>query len=147
VPLLAHGYDEHSSRSTSHTAPAQPFAHTHDHCTRQAAYVHAPSTHVPPFMQGAELHSWIVVHVLPPSLVSYPGWHTHSCLPAPTNTHSARSPSQSFDPLGHGSTSCAQRVPDHPDAHVHSYASTKSVHVLPFMHGDDPHSFALISQL
>ena len=70
VAPLAHGYDEHSSRFTSHSDPAQPAAHTHDHCIRHAAYVHAPSTHVPPFMHGDDLHSWIVVHVLPPSAVS-----------------------------------------------------------------------------
>jgi len=67
---LAHGYDEHSSRSTSHSVPAQPSAHTHDHWNRHAAYVHAPSTHVLTFMHGDDAHSWIVVHVLPPSLVS-----------------------------------------------------------------------------
>jgi len=147
VAAFAHGYDEHSSRSMSHTPPAQPFAHTHDHWNRHAAYVHAPSTHVPPFMHGSDAHSSIVVHVLPPSLVSYPTWHTHSCLPAPTNMHSARSPSQSFDPAGQGSTSAAQMTPDHPEAHVHVYASIMSVHVLPFIHGDEPHSSGLISQL
>jgi hypothetical protein len=31
VAPFAHGYDEHSSRFTSHTVPAQPAAHTHDH--------------------------------------------------------------------------------------------------------------------
>jgi len=30
---------------------------------------------------------------------------------------------------------------------VHSYASIMSVHVLPFMHGDEPHSSGLTSQL
>jgi len=30
---------------------------------------------------------------------------------------------------------------------VHSNASIMSVHVLPFMHGDEPHSSGLISQL
>jgi hypothetical protein len=70
VPPLAHGYDEHSSRFTSHTVPAQPAAHTHDHWNRHAAYVHAPSTHVPPFMHGDDLHSWIVTHDLPPFDVS-----------------------------------------------------------------------------
>ena len=70
VAPFAHGYDEHSSRFTSHSDPAQPAAHTHDHWNRHAAYVHAPSTHVEPFMHGDDLHSWIVVHVLPPSVVS-----------------------------------------------------------------------------
>jgi hypothetical protein len=131
----------------SHIVPAQPSAHTHDHWNKHAAYVHAPSTHVEPFMHGDDEHSSIVVHVLAPSSVSYPGWHTHSWLPAPTFTHVARSASQSLSSLGHGSTSSSQWPPDHPDAHVHSYANTMSVHVLPFMHGDDAHSSGLISQL
>jgi len=70
VEPFAHGYDEHSSRFTSHNVPAHPSTHTHDHCIKHAAYVHAPSTHVLPFMHGDDAHSWIVVHVLPPSLVS-----------------------------------------------------------------------------
>jgi hypothetical protein len=70
VPPFAHGYDEHSSRFTSHSDPAQPAAHTHDHWKRHAAYVHAPSTHVEPFMHGDDLHSSIVTHDLPPSDVS-----------------------------------------------------------------------------
>ena len=61
--------------------------------------------------------------------------------------HSARSASQSFAPFGHGSTSSSQLPPDHPAPHVHSYASTMSVHVLPFRHGDEPHSFGFASQL
>jgi hypothetical protein len=67
---FAHGYDEHSSRFTSHSVPAQPAAHTHENWKRHAAYVHGPSTHVEPFMHGDDLHSWIVVHVLPPFAVS-----------------------------------------------------------------------------
>jgi len=70
VPPLAHGYEAHSSRFTSQIAPAYPSAHTHDHWNRHAAYVHGPSTHVAPFMHGDDAHSWVVVHVLPPSLVS-----------------------------------------------------------------------------
>jgi hypothetical protein len=50
--------------------PAQPAAHTHDHWNRHAAYVHAPSTHVLPFMHGDDLHSSIVTHDLPPFDVS-----------------------------------------------------------------------------
>ena len=30
---------------------------------------------------------------------------------------------------------------------MHSYANTMSVHVLPFMHGDEPHSSGFTSQL
>ena len=78
VPPFAHGYDAHSSRFTSHSVPAQPDAHTHENWNRHAAYVHGPSTHVEPFMHGDDEHSWIVVHVLAPSSVSYPGWHKHS---------------------------------------------------------------------
>ena len=70
VPPLAHGYDEHSSRSTVQSSPDQPAAHAHENWNRHAAYVHGPSTHVEPFMHGDDLHSWIVVHVLPPSAVS-----------------------------------------------------------------------------
>jgi hypothetical protein len=125
----------------------QPVAHTHDHWNRHAAYVHAPSTHVEPFMHGDDTHSWIVKHVWPPSDVSYPGWHTHSWCPAPTITHRARRPSQSLSFVAHASTSISQWVPDHPAPHVHSYASTMSVHVEPFMHGEDWHSSALSSQL
>jgi hypothetical protein len=55
---------------TSHTSPAHPLAHVHDHCTSHAAFVHAPSTHVPSFMHGNEVHSSMFVQVAPPSLVS-----------------------------------------------------------------------------
>jgi hypothetical protein len=68
-------------------------------------------------------------------------------LPAPTGTHLARSASQSFSARVHESTSSSQWPPDHPAPHVHSYAFTMSVHVLPFMHGDDSHSFGFTSQL
>ena len=70
VPPFAHGYDEHSSRFTSHSVPAQPLAHTHENWNRHAAYVHGPSTHVEPFMHGDDLHSKVVTQLLPPSAVS-----------------------------------------------------------------------------
>jgi hypothetical protein len=70
VAPFAHGYDEHSSRLTSHTVPAQPSAHTHENWNWHAAYVHGPSTHVEPFMHGDDTHSWIEVHALPPFEVS-----------------------------------------------------------------------------
>jgi hypothetical protein len=55
---------------TSQWEPAQPLAHEHEYCTAQAASLHAPSLHEPPFMQGADAHSAIGVHFLPPFEVS-----------------------------------------------------------------------------
>jgi hypothetical protein len=70
VPPFVHGYDAHSSSSTSQCAPAQPFEHVHEYCTTQAAFEHLPSTHVAPFMHGVDAHSAIGVHFLPPLDVS-----------------------------------------------------------------------------
>ena len=70
VAPFTHGYDEHSSRSASQCAPAQPAGHVHVYDTTHAATVHAPSLHVPLFMHGVDEHSAMFVHLLPPSLVS-----------------------------------------------------------------------------
>jgi hypothetical protein len=61
--------------------------------------------------------------------------------------HSASFLSQSFSEVAHASTSDAQVAPAHDDAHVHVYLATPSVHVAPFMQGDDKQSLSLISQL
>jgi len=61
--------------------------------------------------------------------------------------HSASFLSQSFSFKLHASTSDAQVKPDHDDAHVHVNLSTKSVHVEPFMQGDDKQSLSFTSQL
>ena len=47
----------------------------------------------------------------------------------------------------HSLMSASQLKPVKPAPHVHSYATTMSVHVLPFRHGDEPHSFGFASQL
>jgi hypothetical protein len=61
--------------------------------------------------------------------------------------HSASFLSQSFSFLLQASTSEPQNGPDHDDAHVHVYLATPSVHVAPFLHGDDKQSLSLTSQL
>jgi hypothetical protein len=98
-------------------------------------------------MHGDDEHSSMFTHVFPPSTATYPGWHTHSCDPTPTCMHSASALSQSFSLNAHASTSDSHNSPDHVSAHVHTYLSTPSVHVEPFMHGDDSQSSSSTSQL
>jgi len=147
VPPFTHGYDAHSFTSISQWEPAHPLGHVQLYCTTHAASLHLPSLHVAPFMHGNDEHSAMLVHVFPPSAVSYPTWHTHSCLLTPTWTHFAVFLSQSFSFKLHASTSCSQNLPAHEDEQVHVNLSTKSVHVEPFLHGDDKQSSSFVSQL
>jgi hypothetical protein len=43
-------------------------------------------------------------------------------------------------------TSVLQESSDHPAAHVHENDATCSLHVAPFMHGDDAHSSSSTAQ-
>jgi hypothetical protein len=61
--------------------------------------------------------------------------------------HSASFLSQSLMDRLHASTSESQNLPDHVDAHVQTNLSTWSVHVEPFLHGDDTQSLSFTSQL
>jgi hypothetical protein len=54
---------------------------------------------------------------------------------------------QSFSEPAHASTSLPQTAPAHVDAQVHVNFATPSVHVEPFMHGDDTQSLSFTSQL
>ena len=146
VPPCAHGYDAHSSMFVLHVDPAKPFAHVQEYAVLHAAVVHLPSWHVPPFMHGDDMHSTMFVQFLPPSLVSYPLLHTHSCTPTPTCMHSARTLSQSFSTPEQRSTSMLHTAPAHVAAHVHVNLPPPSEHVAPFMHGDDAHSSTSTSQ-
>jgi len=61
--------------------------------------------------------------------------------------HSAFFVSQSFSFSLQGFTAVAHEAPDQPDVHVHVYLPGASVHVPPFMHGEDAQSLISISQL
>jgi hypothetical protein len=61
--------------------------------------------------------------------------------------HSASFESQSFSAPVHLSTSALHKVPDHPATQVHEKEFTPSLHVAPFMHGDDVHSLSFVAQL
>jgi hypothetical protein len=61
--------------------------------------------------------------------------------------HSAIFLWQSFSELLHGSTSLAQVTPAHLFAHVHVNLLTPSLHVAPFMQGDDKQSLTPPAQL
>jgi hypothetical protein len=54
---------------------------------------------------------------------------------------------QSFSDVPQASTSDPHVAPENDDAHVQVYLFTPSLHVAPFMHGDDRHSLTLSSQL
>jgi hypothetical protein len=61
--------------------------------------------------------------------------------------HSASALSQVFSAAMQASTSDSHSSPDHVSIHVHTNLSTKSVHVEPFMHGDESQSSSSASQL
>jgi hypothetical protein len=61
--------------------------------------------------------------------------------------HSASDLSQSFSEPAHLSTSLPHTAPAHDVLHVHVNFATPSVHVEPFMHGDDMQSLSSTSQL
>jgi hypothetical protein len=60
-----HGSEAHSSTSTSQFSPAQPAPHAHEYAVTHACAVHAPSVHIPLFLQGLLAHSSISLQLRP----------------------------------------------------------------------------------
>jgi hypothetical protein len=68
--LFWHGFDPHSSKSTSQLSPEYPLEQTQ-------AYASMFSAQAPPFAQGLDVHSSKSMHDRPPVIEVYPGMQLH----------------------------------------------------------------------
>ena len=111
--LLSHGFDWHSSISTSQCAPTNPAAQLH-------VYKSTASVHTAPFRHGSDVQSSIFSEHVGPA---QPAWQEHKNEPTATvaSTVESRQTPTLHGSLKHSSMSASQSTPPQPCAHMHWY--------------------------